>query len=124
MVEQNAPEGTPAREARYAKAIWEASRADEGTISATGANIVARAVMAVADDEQAVLRRGARTLGEIIDKQCRMVLDATGLHAWIDEDGDGDWGAVWDHLFDLRRRAEAAEAELERLREVPCAREV
>ncbi|HLN77814.1 MAG TPA: hypothetical protein VK204_12275, partial [Nocardioidaceae bacterium] len=34
--------------------IWETSRADEGTISATGANIVARAVMAVADAEQTV----------------------------------------------------------------------
>lgn len=29
-----------------ARAIWEASRADEGTISATGANIVADALLA------------------------------------------------------------------------------
>jgi len=33
------------RETRYAEAIWNASRADEGSISATGANLIARAVM-------------------------------------------------------------------------------
>lgn len=36
---------TPSRDA-LAKAIWEASRADEGTISATGANVVADALIA------------------------------------------------------------------------------
>jgi hypothetical protein len=104
-----------ARVARYAEAIWKTSRADEGTISATGANIVARAVIRIADDETARLRRGAKTLGETIEKQCRMVLDATGLHDWVDEEGDGDWGAIWDHLFALRARVEDAEARVERL---------
>ena len=32
-------------EEQLAEVIWAASRADEGTISATGANIVARAVL-------------------------------------------------------------------------------
>lgn len=99
------------REALYGNAIWTASRNDEGTISVTGANVVARAVLAVADAEQAELRaeierlrRGAQTLGKIIDDQCRMVLDATGLHDLVDEDGDGDWGAIWDRLFELRAK--------------------
>ena len=35
----------------YASTIWEASRADEGTISATGAQHVARAVIALSDAE-------------------------------------------------------------------------
>jgi hypothetical protein len=63
------------------------------------------------------LRRGGAELGKIVKWHCDMVLDATGLHDWIDEDGDGDWGAVWENLAELRPRAEAAEAEVERLRD-------
>lgn len=40
----------------YAETIWNASRADEGTISATGAKHVARAVLAVRDAEVERLR--------------------------------------------------------------------
>lgn len=57
--------------------------------------------------ELARVKSGAKTLGETIEKQGRMVLDATGLHDWIDEDGDGDWGAIWDHLFEMRPTIEA-----------------
>lgn len=39
---------------RLAEVIWEASRADEGTISATGANIVAAAVRAYLASESQV----------------------------------------------------------------------
>ena len=81
---------------------------------------MADAVIAVSDEEQAELReelakykRGAKTLGETIEKQCQMALDASGRHDLIGEDGDGDWGAVWDHVLELRPRAEAAEAELD-----------
>lgn len=55
--------------------------------------------------EVEALRRGAKTLGEIVDKQCRMVLDVTGMHDAVDETGDGDWGAIWDHLYDIRNKA-------------------
>lgn len=51
------------------------------------------------------LRRGAETLGHIVDNQGRMALDATGLHHLIGEDGDGDWGAVWENLYDIRDKA-------------------
>lgn len=44
------------REDRYSKVVWDAFRADGVAISASGANFVARAVMAIADQEQAELR--------------------------------------------------------------------
>ena len=101
-----------ARLRRYGRTIWETSRNDESTISATGANIVARAVIAVADQEQAELRaelekykRGAQTLGHTIEWQCRAVLDATGMHHVIGEDGDGDWALVWERLAEMGEAA-------------------
>ena len=101
-----------ARLRRYGRTIWETSRNDESTISATGANIVARAVITVADQEQAELRaelekykRGAQTLGHTIEWQCRAVLDATGMHHVIGEDGDGDWALVWERLAEMGEAA-------------------
>ena len=44
------------------------------------------------------VRAAARTLGKIIDVQCRDVLDITDAHDLVGTDGDGDWGAVWDRL--------------------------
>lgn len=41
------------------------------------------------------------TLGRIVDNQCRDALNATELHHLIDEDGDGDWGTVWENLASL-----------------------
>lgn len=48
------------------------------------------------------LQRGARELGKTIEQQCRMVLDVTGAYDCVDADGDGDWGAIWDRLYELR----------------------
>lgn len=53
-------------------------------------------------DELAKVMRGAKTLGEIIEKQCRDVLEVTGLHHLINEDGDGHWDVVWMRLFEMR----------------------
>ena len=61
-------------------------------------------------------KRGARELGRILDRTLRDALDASGRHDAIEEDGDGDWGVVWETLAELRPRAEKAEAENERLR--------
>lgn len=46
-------------------------------------------------------RRACKTLGGIVESQCRMALDASGLHHLIDEDGDGDWAAVWEKIAEL-----------------------
>lgn len=51
------------------------------------------------------LRQGAKTLGHIIESNGRAILDITGRHDLIGEDGDGDWGAVWDHLYELPAKA-------------------
>ena len=61
-------------------------------------------------------KRGAKTLGGIIEKQCREVLDVTGLHHLINEDGDGHWDVVWMRLFEMRD-------ELASLKESTIARE-
>ena len=57
-------------------------------------------------EELAKYKRGAKTLGEIIEKQCRDVLDVTGLHHLINEDGDGHWDVVWMRLFEMRDELE------------------
>ena len=67
-------------------------------------------------DELAKYKRGAKTLGEIIEKQCRDVLEVTGLHHLINEDGDGHWDVVWMRLFEMRD-------ELASLKESTIARE-
>jgi hypothetical protein len=64
-----------------------------------------RPVMAALVEELERTRRGAQTLGHIVEQQGRMVLDVTGRHDLIGEDGDGDWGAVWDHLYELPAKA-------------------
>lgn len=46
-------------------------------------------------------KRAAVTLGKIVDRQCRDVLDATGMHHVIGEDGDGDWALVWERLAEM-----------------------
>ena len=61
-------------------------------------------------------KRGAKTLGEIIEKQCREVLNVTGLHHLINEDGDGAWDVVWMRLHEMRE-------ELKDLKESTIARE-
>ena len=67
-------------------------------------------------EELAKYKRGAKTLGEIIEKQCREVLDVTGLHHLINEDGDGAWDVVWMRLHEMRD-------ELASLKESTIARE-
>ena len=78
----------------------------------------AQAVIAagwVSPEEHGKYRRGARELGRVIEQQCNSILDITGLHDWVGEDGDGDWGAIWDHAYALRDRAKKAEAAIARV---------
>jgi hypothetical protein len=64
------------------------------------------------------LRRACETLGGVVESQCRMALDASGLHHLIDEDGDGDWGLVWERLAELGADNERLLATIERVRKV------
>lgn len=52
--------------------------------------------------ELAKAKRAVKTYGQVIDKQCRDVLDITGLHHLINENGDGHWDVVWMRLFEMR----------------------
>jgi hypothetical protein len=61
------------------------------------------------------LQSAGKTLGKIIDDSLRDVLNATGSHDLIGEDGDGDWMAVFERLAELRPARDAALAEVERL---------
>lgn len=65
-----------------------------------------------ANAEVEKLRRGGKELGRIIERQCRDVLNITGLQHLIGPDGDGDWGLVWERLAEMA----AAGAEVEKLR--------
>lgn len=67
-------------------------------------------------DRADALERGGRELGRILDRELTAVLDLSGAHHLIDEDGDGDWGAVWDILGELVAKGKRADA-LERERD-------
>jgi hypothetical protein len=64
-------------------------------------------------------RRAAQTLGAVVERQCRDVLDATGLHHLIDESGDGDWGLVWERLAELGAERDALAAKVAAIDALP-----
>ena len=66
--------------------------------------------------ERDALKRGGAELGKMLKWQHDAVLDATGLHDLIDEDGDGDWAGVWEGLAELKPRCDQLSAEVTRLR--------
>jgi hypothetical protein len=62
------------------------------------------------------LRSGGKTLGKHLVALNQIALDATEMHDVINENGDGDWGAVWENVADLGADLKAARkriAELE-----------
>lgn len=91
------------------QAVWE-------NVATLGDDLrAARARIAELETERDRLERGAKTLGAQVDRQCRDVLDATGLHHLIDEDGDGDWGLVWERLAEMGSGLRAARARITEL---------
>ena len=63
--------------------------------------------------ERDMLKRGGAELGRQIERYLTWVLDATGMHHLIDEDGDGDWELVWERLAEMGRARAASETEVE-----------
>ena len=59
-------------------------------------------------EQVAQLRLGGREMGRYLVHLNGIALDVTGMHDVIDEDGDGDWGAVWDNVAELGVMAKAA----------------
>jgi hypothetical protein len=55
------------------------------------------------------LRSGGKFLGKAIAELNDIALDATGLHDAINENGDGDWQAVWENVSDLGERLRSAQ---------------
>ena len=58
-------------------------------------------------DEVARLKRACEDLGDSLVMWMNLAVDVTGSHDCIEEDGDGDWGAVADRMAELATRATA-----------------
>ncbi|WP_280186226.1 MULTISPECIES: hypothetical protein [Nocardia] len=99
------------------RALWASRRAWQASHDAAQDIAISNShALDAAQAEIDQLRSGGKTLGSIVDRQCRDALDATGLHHLIDEDGDGDWGAVWENVAYMGSALKAARkriAELE-----------
>ena len=67
------------------------------------------------EDALAKQKYGGRLLGEMFVKQSRDVVAAVGAEDMIDEDGDGDYAAVFELLFELRPARDAAIARAEKV---------
>lgn len=93
---------------------------DDGGVTDADARFIAQAhtLMPELVAEVEKLRGACKTLGGVVEGQCRMALDASGLHHLIDEDGDGDWGLVWERLAELGTDNEQLRAIVERVREL------
>lgn len=55
-------------------------------------------------DEVARLKRACEDLGNSLMVWMNLAVDATGSHDLIEDDGDGDWGAVADRMAELATR--------------------
>jgi hypothetical protein len=78
-------------------------------------------------DRIETLQLGGQTLGKSLVTLNQIALDATGMHDVINENGDGDWGAVWENVADLgadlrAARKRIAEVEAERDAAISIAR--
>lgn len=127
---QNTPENgpaTPPADSETSEAVSGAQRGAErtglgGRLRALGAALDADptdrpipGVLAEMAAEADRLERGGAELGRILDRTLSDVLDLSGAHHLIDQDGDGDWGAVWDILGELvakGKRAHTLEGDL------------
>lgn len=57
------------------------------------------------------VRQACKTLGNLTVQLNQMALDASGMNRLIDEDGDGDWAAVWENIAELGAKVERQDRE-------------
>lgn len=93
------------------RAIIPATYTDDGYFGVTALEIGEFA------DRADALERGGRELGRQIQRYLTWVLDATGMHHLIDEDGDGDWELVWERLAEMGRAYATSPSEIEQVAE-------
>ena len=81
-------------------ALVERIRAEAGIASRSGQHDRLNQIA----DEVARLQRGAQELGKSLVVWMELAVAATGSEDLIEEDGDGDWGAVADRMAELSAR--------------------
>ena len=85
-------------------------QADAEFIAETGPNVVKELIRQLreAQEERDKATRAVQTYSRVIEQQCTDVLNATGAHHLIQEDGDGDWMGVWEIMHELCQKGKAA----------------
>lgn len=80
-------------------------------IAGTGPDVVKELVRQLreAREERDKATRAVQTYSRVIEQQCTDVLNATGAHHLIQEDGDGDWMGVWEIMHELCQKGKAAD---------------
>ncbi|MGI5223001.1 hypothetical protein [Nocardia sp. CA-290969] len=109
------PDQTPALLAdEHLQIVADASHPDchpDGQVRDMAAELLAaRARIAELEPERDACRRAAQSWLSVVERQCRDVLDATGMHDIIDESGDGDWALVWERIATMGADLRAAQA--------------
>lgn len=61
--------------------------------------------------------RACQTLGKVVEDQCRDIARITKSEHLVREDGDADWGAIWERGFAMADDLAAARSEADRLRD-------
>ncbi|WP_144627585.1 hypothetical protein [Arthrobacter woluwensis] len=86
------------------------TEADAVFIAETGPDVVKELIRQLreAREERDKAARAVQTYSHVIEQQCTDVLNATGAHHLIQEDGDGDWMGVWEIMHELCQKGKAA----------------
>lgn len=71
-----------------------------------------------AERERDKAQRAARTLGKVVEDQCRDIARITRSEHMVSADGDADWAAIWERGHRLAAERDALAARIEQVREV------
>lgn len=97
------------------QALREAERRGAEQVRAEAAKGEGAGMLTDADREaeRDRLKRGGAELGKSLVAWMELAKDATGSADFIDEDGDGDWGAIAERMAEIPARLDAATARAE-----------